>query len=137
MATSGRGSGMVGCNVQTAVDIKHHLILSYDATNVDHDRTQLANIAKLAGGSEQLKVVADQGYFKGEQILECEQVGITTYPPKPQTSNNLFKVLFSTARLYLQTLRSRISMSSGRAFGFSNEQDRQRSNHTPILDLGL
>ena len=48
MATSGRGTGMVGYNVQTAVDAKHHLIVAHEVTNVGHDRTQLAKMAKLA-----------------------------------------------------------------------------------------
>src|SRR5450756_2718409 len=33
MATSGRGSGMVGYNVQSAVDTKHHLIVTHEVTN--------------------------------------------------------------------------------------------------------
>jgi hypothetical protein len=98
MATSGRGSGMVGYNVQTAVDVKHHLILSHEVTNVGHDRNQLANMSKQAKaviGTGQLDVVADRGYFKGEEILNCEQAGITTYLPKPQTSNSIAKGLFA------------------------------------------
>ena len=98
MATSGRGSGMVGYNVQTAVDVKNHLILAHEVTNLGHDRSQLANMAKQAKaviGTDQLDVVADRGYFKGEEILDCDQAGITTYLPKPQTSNNIAKGLFS------------------------------------------
>ena len=97
MATSGRGTGMVGYNVQTAVDAKHHLIVAHEVTNVGHDRTQLSNMAKLAKqtiGSEALDVVADRGYFKGEEIRACEEAGITTYLPKPQTSGNMAKGLF-------------------------------------------
>ena len=89
MATSGRGTGMVGYNVQTAVDAKHHLHCCHEVTNVGHDRTQLANMAaqaKEAIETETLTVVADRGYFKGEEILACEENGITTYLPKPQTS---------------------------------------------------
>jgi transposase len=48
MATSGRGSGVVGYNVQTAVDTKHHLIVAHEVTNVGTDRSQLANMAKQA-----------------------------------------------------------------------------------------
>src|SRR5262249_26426825 len=33
MATSGRGSGVVGYNVQVAVDTKHHLIVTHEVTN--------------------------------------------------------------------------------------------------------
>lgn len=97
MATSGRGTGMVGYNVQTAVDTKYHLIVAHEVTNVGHDRTQLANMAtqaKAAIGTDELTVVADRGYYKGEEILACKQNGITTYLPKPQTSGNMAKGQF-------------------------------------------
>ena len=97
MATSGRGTGMVGYNVQTAVDAKHHLIVTHEVTNVGHDRTQLAKMAqqaKAAIGSETLEVVADRGYFRGEELRACEQAQITTYLPKPQTSGNLARGQF-------------------------------------------
>jgi transposase len=102
MATSGRGTGMVGYNVQTAVDTKHHLIVAHEVTNVGHDRTQLSSMAKqarAATGTEQLTVLADRGYFKGEQILECEQAGICTLVPKPLTSNSKAEVASTNATL--------------------------------------
>ncbi len=98
MATSGRGTGMVGYNVQTAVDTQHHLIVTHEVTNVGHDRHQLhhmAQQAKEAIGSETLEVVADRGYFTGKELLACEQSKITTYLPKPQTSGSPKKGLFS------------------------------------------
>jgi len=98
MATSGRGTGMVGYNVQTAVDAKHHLIVTHEVTNLGHDRTQLSPMSKQAKeviGVDQLEVVADRGYFKGEEILACDKAGITTYLPKPQTSANWAKGRFS------------------------------------------
>jgi hypothetical protein len=97
-ATSGRGSGMVGYNVQTAVDAKHHLIVTHEVTNQGHDRHQLHNMAQQAKeviGSETLAVVADRGYFKGEELLASEKSQITTYLPKPQTSGSTKKGLFS------------------------------------------
>ncbi len=100
MSTSGRGTGMVGYNVQTAVDTKHHLIVAHEVTNQGHDRQQLhtmATQAKAALGVKALDVVADRGYFKGEEILACDDDGITTYLPKPRTSNNLAKGLFDKA----------------------------------------
>ena len=48
MATSGRGSGVVGYNVQVAVDTEHHLIVTHEVTNVGSDRAQLAHVAKEA-----------------------------------------------------------------------------------------
>ena len=98
MATSGRGSGVVGYNVQTAVDAKHHLIVAHEVTNVGNDRSQLHNMAsqaKEAMDVDHLEVVADRGYFKGEEILACEQDNITTYLPKPLTSGSVKKGLFS------------------------------------------
>jgi hypothetical protein len=97
MATSGRGTGMVGYNVQTAVDAEHHLIVAHEVTNVGHARTQLANIAKQAKealDTDTLSVDADRGYFKSEEILACEEAGIETYLPKPQTSGNQAKGQF-------------------------------------------
>ncbi len=98
MATSGRGTGMVGYNVQTAVDTQHHLIVTHEVTNVGHDHHQLhhmAQQAKEAMGSETLEVVADRGYFRSEELRACEQSKITTYLPKPQTSGSPKKGLFS------------------------------------------
>jgi transposase len=89
MATSGRGSGMVAYNMQSAVDTVHHLIVAHEVTNVGSDRSQLATMAqaaKTALHSGNLDVVADRGYFKGEEILTCEETGITVTLPKPQTS---------------------------------------------------
>ena len=89
MATSGRGSGMVGYNVQTAVDTTNHLIVVHEVTNVGNDTSQLANMgeqAKDALQTDELDAVADRGYFNGEKILECAEAGITVTLPKPQTS---------------------------------------------------
>jgi transposase len=91
MATSGRGTGMVAYNVQAAVDSQHHLILAHEVTNQGHDHHQLANMAKQSKdilGKDDLTVVADRGYYTGEEIKACDDEGITTYLPKPQTSNN-------------------------------------------------
>jgi len=91
MATSGRGTGIVGYNVQTAVDLKHHLIVAHEVTNLGHDRTQLTHMAteaKQSIGQDSITALADRGYFKGEEIMQCEQLGIVTLVPKPQTSNN-------------------------------------------------
>jgi transposase len=89
MATSGRGSGVVGYNVQVAVDTEHHLIVAHEVTNVGNDRSQLARVAKETKATLQtgtLEAVADRGYFSGEEILACDQAGITVTLPKPMTS---------------------------------------------------
>jgi len=82
---------MVGYNVQTAVDSKHHLIVAHEVTNVGHDHDQLTAMAKLAReaiGRKKLTVLADRGYFKSEEILQCAQERITTLVPKPLTSGS-------------------------------------------------
>jgi transposase len=89
MATSGRGSGMVGYNVQLAVDTEHHLIVTHEVTNTGSDRSQLAKMASQAKdvlNADHLDVVADRGYFSSVEILACEQADITVTLPKPMTS---------------------------------------------------
>ena len=90
MATSGRGSGVVGYNVQVAVDTQHHLIITHEVTNTGSDRSQLASIAAQAKdvlGVDRLEVVADRGYYNSPEILACEQSDITVTLPKPMTSS--------------------------------------------------
>jgi len=89
MSSSGRGTGVVGYNVQTAVDTEHHLIVAHEVTNIGTDRAQLSGMAKKAKAVlevERLDVVADRGYFASEEILASEQAGITVTLPKPMTS---------------------------------------------------
>src|SRR5215510_2910124 len=89
MATSGRGSGVVGYNVQVAVETEHHLIVTHEVTNSGSDRAQLANVAKQAKSvlkTETLEAVADRGYFSSPEILACHEAGVTVTLPKPLTS---------------------------------------------------
>jgi len=89
MATSGRGSGVVGYNVQIAVDTEHHLIVTHEVTNDGSDRAQLANIAcraKEVLGVDELEAVADRDYSGSEEILACREAGIVVTLPKPMTS---------------------------------------------------
>jgi hypothetical protein len=89
MATSGRGSGVVGYNVQVAVDTEHHLIVTHEVTNDGSDRAQLANIAcraKEVLAVNELQAVADRGYYSGAEILACHEAGIAVTLPKPMTS---------------------------------------------------
>jgi len=97
MATSGRGSGVVGYNVQVAVETKHHLIIAHEVINEGSDRAQLSPMAKAAKatlGVEKLDAVADRGYFSGEEILACDSAGITVTLPKPMTSGMLARGRF-------------------------------------------
>jgi hypothetical protein len=94
MATSGKGTGVVGYNVQTAVDAKHHLIVAHEVTNVGHDREELVTMAtqaKEAMGQAQITVLADRGYFSGWEVYRCEEAGVVPYVPKPLTSSAKFE----------------------------------------------
>jgi transposase len=92
-----RGGGIVGYNVQSAVEVKHHLIVAHEVTNVGSDRTQLHDMsiqARVAMGHEDISVVGDRGYYNGEEIVKCTQNGITPYVPKSLTSSSIGKGLF-------------------------------------------
>jgi hypothetical protein len=87
-----RDGGIVGYNVQMAVDAKNHLIVAHEVITEGIDRDQLvpmAEQARAATGIEALTVVADRGYFKGEQVRQCEEAGITAIVPKTLTSNSV------------------------------------------------
>lgn len=93
-----RGTGIVGYNAQIVVEAKHHLIVAHEVTNDGVDRSQLSSMAQQARramGSKELTAVADRGYFSGEEILACEQAGITAIVPKPLTSSSKAEGRFS------------------------------------------
>ena len=98
MATSGRGTGIVGYNVQVAVDTKYHLLVAHEVTNQGHDRTALAPMAEKTNAilkQGHLMVIADRGYFNGQQIKACEDQGIKTLVPKTDTSGKRVAGLFT------------------------------------------
>jgi hypothetical protein len=96
-----RGEGIVGYNVQTAVDVDSHLIVAHDVTNIGIDRRQLSPMANQAKAilapevDEPMKVIADQGYYRGEELLACEEANITAYVAKSDTSGKRKKGEFS------------------------------------------
>ncbi len=93
-----RGEGMVGYNLQTAVDVNSHMIISHDVTNVGNDRNLLADVAteaKQVLGVDSLTAIADRGYYKGEEIKKCEDKNIILFIPKSDTSGNRAKDLFT------------------------------------------
>ena len=97
MATSARRSGLVGYNVQSAVDTETHIIVVHEVTNQGFDRDQLSPMAKAAKEAlvrKDLHAIADKGYFSGREILSCHEAGITTTVPRPETSGNRKKGMF-------------------------------------------
>ncbi len=113
-----RGTGIVGYNVQTAVDTQHHLIVAHEVTNVGSDRDQLSSMAKQAREAmalETLSVVADRGYFKSEEILACHDAGITAYVPKPMTSGAKADGRFNNDAFIYDTAKNEYICPAGEA----------------------
>jgi hypothetical protein len=80
MATSGRATGIVGYNMQLAVDTGHLLILAHDMSNEGHDRSLVVPLglhAKEATQAVEITILADRGYFNGEQVLTCDGTGVS------------------------------------------------------------
>lgn len=92
-----RGGGIVGYNVQTSLDCEYHLIIAHEVTSSGSDRGQLvkmANKARDVVGGEEITIVADRGYYGGEQLLECANDGRITCVPKPLTSSGTKRGFF-------------------------------------------
>jgi transposase len=95
-----RGTGIVGYNVQSAVEPDNHVMVAHEVTNQFNDHSQLSPMAiaaKQAMAVDELDAVADRGYFKGEEVLACDEAGITVYVPRPTTSSNKAKGLYDKA----------------------------------------
>jgi hypothetical protein len=128
-----RGNGIVGYNVQTAVDTKHHMIVAHEVTNSGSDRRQLANMAKQAKAAlsvDDLTVVADRGYYRSEELRDCEEANITTYLPKPQTSGNQAKGQFGRdAFCYIAEDDEYKCPAGQRLVRHTTTQDKDRNLH--------
>jgi len=128
MATSGRGSGVVGYNVQVAVDTEHHLIVTHEVTNTGSDRSQLAKTASQAKdvlGADHLDAVADRGYFNSTEILACEQANITVTLPKPMTSGAKADGRFGKQDFVYLPMEDAYRCPAGEklAYHYTNEED--------------
>jgi transposase len=77
----------VGYNAQVAVDARHKLIVEQNVTNSGSDLgflAQTAGAAREVLGVERIDAVADKGYYKGEDIAACEDIGVVPYVARPQ-----------------------------------------------------
>jgi transposase len=113
-----RGSGIVGYNVQTAVDAKHHLIVEHEVTNSGSDRDQLSAMAKkarIAIGTTELTALADRGYFNGKEILACHDAGISTLVPPTKTSNAKADGRFDKADFVYDTQKNEYRCPAGQS----------------------
>jgi transposase len=117
MATSGKGTGTVGFNVQIAVDAEHHLIVAHEVINLGSDRAQLASMggkARDATGWEEVTVLADRGYYNRDEVLACEGAGILPYIPKTQTSANAKRGHFTVTDFFYDDENDRYTCPAGK-----------------------
>jgi len=114
--TNGKGTGTVGYNMQSAVDDKHHLIVTHEVTNIGNDRRQLSKMSKQARKVmevDTLTVVADRGYYNGEELLSCDEAGITTYVPNSETSGALAAGRFNRSDFHYNAETDEYSCPAG------------------------
>jgi transposase len=134
MATSGKGTGIVGYNVQIAVDAEHHLIVAHEVTNVGSDRAQLASMARKAReareatGCEEVTVVADRGYYTGEEVLACEGSGVLPCVPKTLTSGNAKRGLFTGQDFIYDAENDRYTCPAGQYLTKGKVRSDRRDN---------
>ena len=150
------GGSVVGYNVQTAVDSKHHLIVAHEVTHATSDREQLASMATEAkaalsdeaaeeeagnegaehdgtgdGSAEDdppLTVMADPGYYKGEEIVECVKAGIRPLVPKVDTSGKTKKGEFTRADFIYDAKQNEYRCPAGE--GLPYKRTRQQDGRT-------
>jgi Transposase DDE domain len=131
MATSGKGTGIVGYNVQIAVDAEHHLIVAHEVTNIGSDRAQLTSMshkARDATGCEEVTVLADRGYYNGDEVLACEGTGILPCIPKTQTSGNAKRGLFTVADFIYDAEKDRYTCPAGKFLTRGKVRSDRRDN---------
>jgi hypothetical protein len=131
MATSGKGTGVVGYNVQVAVDAEHHLIIAHEVTNIGSDRAQLASMgrkAREATGCGEITVVADRGYFDGDEVLACEGTGVLPSVPKTLTSGNAKRGLFTGQDFIYDAENDRYTCPAGQYLTKGKVRSDRRDN---------
>jgi len=131
MATSGKGTGIVGYNVQMAVDAEHHLIVAHEVTNIGSDRAQLTSMgqkARDATGCEEITVLADRGYYNGDEVLACEGSGVLPCIPKTQTSGNAKRGLFTVADFIYDAGNDRYTCPAGKFLTRGKVRSDRRDN---------
>lgn len=138
MATSGRGTGIVGYTVQIAVDPEHHLVVAHEVVNEGHDRPQLVPMgdrAKQATDAGEIVVLADRGYYSGDAVLACEGTGILPAMPRAGTSGRAKKGLFVRADFAYDAAADHYVCPAGAVLTKSNAL-RSTRRHRPLPQPG-
>jgi transposase len=134
MSSHGKGTDVVGYNVQIAVDAEHHLILAHEVTNIGSDRAQLASIgekARDASGHASITVLADRGYYSGDQIVACEGTGVEPIVPKTETSGGALRGRFTIQDFIYDPEHDRYTCPAGQFL----TQAKKRSTRGPDPDF--
>src|SRR4030088_701995 len=134
MATGGKGTGIVGYNVQAAVDAEPHLIVAHEVINQGHDRTQLVPMAlraQEATGNEEITVLADRGCFRGDQVLACEGTGVAPSAQALDVERDQTRLLHP-AGLHLRRRARPLHLSGGRK---THQNPSPRGSHGRLRPL--
>jgi transposase len=134
MSSHGKGTDVVGYNVQIAVDAEHHLILAHEVTNVGSDRAQLTSMgekAREASGCDSVTVLADRGYYSGDQIVSCEGTGVEPIVPKTETSGGALRGRFTIQDFIYDPAHDRYTCPAGQFL----TQAKKRSTRGPDPDF--
>jgi transposase len=130
MPLAGGPRTQVAYNVQISVDEKHKLIVDHEVTNDVTDRnllSQMAKRAKEALDADEIDVLADMGYYDGQQVKECLEEDITPYIPKADTSANKQLGLFGKSDFNYDPEQDCYWCPAGQKLTFrfqTNEKDR-------------
>jgi transposase len=134
MSSHGKGTDVVGYNVQIAVDAEHHLILAHEVTNVGSDRAMLTSMgekARDASGCDSVTVLADRGYYSGDQIVSCEGTGVEPIVPKTETSGGALRGRFTIQDFIYDPQHDRYTCPAGQLL----TQAKKRSTRGPDPDF--
>ncbi len=134
MSSHGKGTDVVGYNVQIAVDAEHHLILAHEVTNVGSDRAMLTSMgekARDASGCDSVTVLADRGYYSGDQIVSCEGTGVEPIVPKTETSGGALRGRLTIQDFIYDPQHDRYTCPAGQFL----TQAKKRSTRGPDPDF--
>jgi len=134
MSTKANISGLVGYNVQSAVESKHYLIVAHETTNSGSDRNQLANMAqqaRTAMGKKSLTVLADKGYYSSLDILAVKELGMEPLVPKIFTSGKQKQGMFTRDEFKYQRKRNEYKCPAGERLPYRHSSfERGMNIHT-------
>jgi hypothetical protein len=104
-----QGRHLVGYNVQGVIDAKNHLLVVTKVTNAACDQGQLVGMATEAKNELQLQqstLVADGGYFKNNDIKECQEMGMEPHVPPALNSPSERAGLYGKADFTYDAVRN-------------------------------